>query len=167
MAIKLALTLLLGVMLGFFANAIRSDRASRGLEKRLEAISESLAQLPRESASPVRAGASPEQHYLAEQFEELKTEVREVIARGAPAATNTSERRAAPPPTIEETRAVTDGRAVLAQAVQSGRWTDNERNTFRHLVGEMAPAHRKDLLLQLARALNSQQVVVDTTGPPF
>jgi hypothetical protein len=66
-----------------------------------------------------------------------------------------------PPPTAQQADASQTAMNVVAEAVDVGRWTGNDRERMQGLLGQLHPDDREAVLLAWAAAVNEQRLRPD------
>ena len=158
MNVSLPLVLAAGLVVGFGAGALVPRPGPGPVSSSPPVATRSVERVER----CVAAGLSDAD--VARLRDEVITAVQgELAVADGPAA-------AAPvpaPPTAEQTEAVKSGLQLVKTAIEHGRWTEDDAAALRLQFSAMTDEGRDGALSQLAMAINSGRLKLETQGQLF
>jgi hypothetical protein len=165
--------LVLGPIAGFLVGRQTAPAADtsvlREFERQRALLEKLVAQAPTPPPEVQRAvAASPASaEDLARLRSELTQVLREELAQRAspPEATPPPIARAEPSPRNLE--AHQQGHQLIDAATRARRWTDEDAQAFRLVLGDMTEAQREDVLRRLVTTINGRTLDIQTRGAPF
>lgn len=125
--------------------------------------------------SPPSLGGEPAVARSADDAEldsRLRRVISEEFARRDAAAAANAERPATPAaiatlPSPEVMAQSARANEVLDAAITRLSWTNQDASEFRRAISSLSGAERRSLMRKFARAVNEQNMRLETDGPPF
>ncbi|RKH67013.1 hypothetical protein [Corallococcus aberystwythensis] len=149
------------------APAMLPEQAHPGLERledEVQALRRELAATPRPMPS---SGAALDVVALREDLRRMVREELQSAKDSGPATASRERMAPAPPASQENLEALAKARRLMDESVSARRWGDREREEFFALRGRLTAQQTVQVLQPLVMAINSQQLRVSTSGPPF
>jgi hypothetical protein len=134
-----------------------------------QAVQNSQAKAARPEPTKVSAPANNEVSRV-DLARVIREEVRQAMADNSPEAQRAREEAIAEAKILtspENKAAFQSASSVVQTAVAARRWTEEDRENFRAVFGQLTNSQRMELMNALAPAINNGEVKVEVMGPLF